>query len=655
MPKQIILSDELVSVLKSVDHRFSDILINSHENKEKVVDNSYIDFSKEEGYVTYLPASREKSHGKEMLEQDKWLKGRQSISIGKWVRAILQFKEIEYKEFELEEFVNQYKYQQFDFNFVLVKGQDIVKWYKEKNYDNQYGSSGSSLFNSCMRAVSSEYFKIYRDNENVSMLCLINKETKKLIGRAVVWDKVSINGEEAVFLDRIYTAKTLFESAVKDYCKRKGWYFKHVQGAGNMNITNGKKTIEVPNIIFHLNDKVDWEKCSKKPYLDTMSFFGYVSNNDKCLPVLTSYENCNYKFNFKGTDGNVYENGRYDSRKDILNRRLIESDLYLIKYDTGYAWIDDTDYTRQYAKNEFRYNIKLVRGNEELITIKGTKKNSKAKFNHKSNSISSYTDNRVPKELHVYMFDLFKDDLFFEVDNTYSYLKQVQFKLCDICPEHFRMVMDEAPQTVFSSDISKLSKELLNIILEKNPEFIFNLNVDAFIRIGHAFEESVIQKYISKYSDLSLIEGRIAIKASKERIETLCKRQRYTFTENHIQHKYGISRCFLTDGDDIYIHVESSWFTTLPLKTKVKCLRELSKIEKIVKFIIRDKSIMYNYGEVSGTIDEYSRDAVRVKIENFDVSCSVKELIILERDLKECLYQYLGSRNPDSYMHRFNF
>src|SRR6266403_185502 len=646
MPKQIILSDELVSVLKSIDHRFSTILIDSHENKEEVVDNSYIAFSKEEGEVSYLPVKRENSkNGKELTESDKWLTGRQSMSIGKWVRAILQIKGVQYKEFELEEFVNQYKYQQFDFNFILVKGQDIVKWYKEKNYDNRYGSG--SLFNSCMRAVSSDYFKIYRDNENVSMLCLINKETKKLIGRAIVWDKTSINGEDSVFLDRIYTTKSLFESAVKNYCKSRGWYFKNNQGSGNVSISNGKKTIENPNIIFHLNEKINWENCPKMPYIDTMSFFGYISNNDKCLPVLTSYNKCNFKFNFKGTDGNIYDNVNYDSRRDLLNRRLTVGDLILIKYDNGYAWIDDTDYGRVYQEN-FIFNIKLIKGSDELITVKGVKKNLKSKFNHSDTNIISHIGDVVPTEYHVYLFDLFKDDLIFEVDNTYQYLKQyTQFKLYSICSEHFKMVLDEAPQTVISSDITQLSKELLNIILEKNPEIIFNIDIQKFIRTQHLFEETVIQKYIIKYPDLSLIEGKIAIKVSKKIIEKICKSNMYKVTKNEIENKYGVSKCFLTDSgdDDIYIQAEPYWFTCLSLKTKVKRLRELSKIEKLIKFITKDKSIPYDYGEVIGVNDGYRRDSIRVKFKNGDVYCSVKELTILERDLKENFYQYLNTQS----------
>lgn len=206
-----------------------------------------------------------------------WSTSRNNIKIGRFVRALLNSAKVPFTDLDIEQFVNVYKatydiamdaIKQFD----IVKGDDIAYWYREDNYV----SGGGSLNNSCMADVSSDYFDIYCNNKQVSLVILYGdkgsiKDNKykdsKIKGRAILWD-CKIDGVPAKFMDRIYTTQDADVELFKQYAEKNGWWYKKRQSMDpSEEITDGKiskdSTIEVK-----LDDAV-WEYY---PYCDTICY-----------------------------------------------------------------------------------------------------------------------------------------------------------------------------------------------------------------------------------------------------------------------------------------------------------------------------------------------------------------------------------------------
>lgn len=657
MSKQIILSEKLVDILKNIEHRFSKILLESHQNKELVVDNSYIDSYEEEGMVTYLPAKRDQT----TPENEKWLKGRQKVTFGKVVRAILAKKEIQFKDNELEDFVNEYKAQQADIVIKIVEGSDIIKWYKVSNYDDNYEGQGS-LYGSCMRNVSKEYLDIYK--KNCSMLCIINKKTNKLMARAILWKTANINDKDVPFLDRIYCVKPSLENVIKSYCRKNGWFYKTLQGAGNVDITNGSENIHQPKIKVKINKSINWE-YGKKPYIDTLSFFGYTLENDgKLYPILTSFDNCNFKLQFRSTDGSYYNNSSHNGRKDIFNKRIEAFDRFLIKYDNGFAWIDDTDYSKEPGRRH--YIIKLIKDSEELVEVKVDYYEHGLFYGLQNVHFLNGRELDKVQPYHMYLFDLFCDDSIFKPFKSYSYLRHTNFKLEDLSVEHFRMVISKDVSILSNYSLIYLEPDKIEVIVEVKPELIFNLSLNSFLNVSKKLKEEHIIKYLEKYPELIYKKGNIKVRLSKEKVKLICTLLGTSFTNKSFEARFGkggtiIKYNYVVDSDDkdvILTDAQSIWFGTenLPTNTKVK-IREVKiaqntlfeKVMKILKIdkyeeIWKDGVVQYSMcGERGRSM--YVRvvmgDGNRITIDDLHGEVHSGNFVIVERSLSECVYSYL--------------
>ena len=246
----------------------------------------YVMFKEHEGERIGV-VNKEAIEPTEAEDQRIWSTSRNNIKIGRLVRAILTASKIPFTDSEIEQFTNQYK-ATYDFakdalkQFDIVQGDKIAYWYDEENYVD----GGGSLNNSCMASVGSDYFDIYTENPQVSLVILYGDggsiESEKytddrIKGRAILWD-AKLDGQPVKFMDRIYTSQDADVELFKQFAEKNGWWFKKRQSMEpNEDFTDGnsskKGTIEV---------KLDDADFSEYPYCDTICYIdsdtGMASN-----------------------------------------------------------------------------------------------------------------------------------------------------------------------------------------------------------------------------------------------------------------------------------------------------------------------------------------------------------------------------------------
>lgn len=209
---------------------------------------------------------------------------RNNIKIGRLASNMLKGV-VEFTPKEIEEFVNLYK-SSYDFTnnsgvqFKIVSGKDIAKWYKKINYKE----GGGVLNNSCMCEKPEEFFQVYTENKNCSMIILHTDDgqlkdneytSDKIKGRALLWDTV-IDGEPVKFMDRVYTVNDSDVKLFEEWARENGWWYKAQQSMyPSTPLTNGEITKEVSVLV-----QLDIEP-KHYPYMDTMCFFvdGYLTND----------------------------------------------------------------------------------------------------------------------------------------------------------------------------------------------------------------------------------------------------------------------------------------------------------------------------------------------------------------------------------------
>ena len=127
-----------------------------------------------------------------------------------------------------------------------------------------------------MAEVDSDYFDIYAQNSQVSLIILYGDngslvdgkyQDDRIKGRAILWD-CKINEMPAKFMDRIYTTFDNDVELFKQYAEKNGWWYKKRQSMEpGEEITDGsvvkKATIEV---------KLDDANWDYYPYCDTICY-----------------------------------------------------------------------------------------------------------------------------------------------------------------------------------------------------------------------------------------------------------------------------------------------------------------------------------------------------------------------------------------------
>lgn len=217
------------------------------------------------------------NYNKLLNKRDVWeTKMRQNINIGRFLRKILPFE----NEKIIEDYVNEYK---FIYNllktdigtFRKISGEEMRKWYLEKNY----AIGGGNLNQSCMRHLKSQKrLAIYTQNPNkVKMLAIINYENQ-LLGRALLWklDEPS----NAFYMDRVYITEDQYKKYFDDYAKRMKFLTREY--------------VDKNDITLKVFLDRDFGPPSQNPFMDTFKIFNkngkFLTNKFKNLKPNEYYE-----------------------------------------------------------------------------------------------------------------------------------------------------------------------------------------------------------------------------------------------------------------------------------------------------------------------------------------------------------------------------
>lgn len=327
LEKEVILSSNIALLLKKIDDPIAKKLLELQGKGD--IDNSYIDLDEESGMVSYLSSNREKL----LSDEEKWTVGRQKIKIGRLVKAVFKKENIDISEHQLEQFVSKYLALQTEDKsyFKIVKGNNIAKWYLEDNYfgDNK---DSYSLGNSCMRyEFCQRFFQVYTKSENVSLLVLLDKETDKEVGRALLWDNCigTNNNVKFTFMDRIYCYKTYMEDLFINYAESKGYWYKSFQGNDPLTPLRNNRS---NRFMFFKVEIVNIDPNADLPYLDTLKFYcpdEDILTNDENYPGVTQVWDSVDGFS---TPIDIYLNRFEDIEDDDYNEESpIEEKLKYIK------------------------------------------------------------------------------------------------------------------------------------------------------------------------------------------------------------------------------------------------------------------------------------------------------------------------------------
>lgn len=269
--------------------------------------NIYVIFQ-EEGTTKKTVLNKEALEATDASSDSKvWSTSRNNIKIGRLVRAILKASGLEFNDKDIEEFTNQYK-ATFDFQqdvlkqFDIVTGDKIAYWYDNSGED-RYVDGGGTLNNSCMAEVDTDYFDMYCNNPEVSLVILYGDDgdikdnryvSDEIKGRALLW-KAQIGGVGVEFMDRIYTSQDSDTELFKQFAQKNGWWYKKSQSMEpGETITDGVNSKSATITVKLTGGGGDWDHY---PYMDTLCFL------DEDSDTLTNDEDSSYDKVFRDTDG----------------------------------------------------------------------------------------------------------------------------------------------------------------------------------------------------------------------------------------------------------------------------------------------------------------------------------------------------------------
>jgi len=124
------------------------------------------------------------------------------VRLGRIVRDILVINNVEFKDSDIEKFVNSYRAILSDTSttFEVWKGEQILNAYNPENYLKK---NTGGLGHSCMNGSNYNELSLYIDNPD-SINLLVLKRDGKISGRALLWNIEERNGYDK-YMDRVYT------------------------------------------------------------------------------------------------------------------------------------------------------------------------------------------------------------------------------------------------------------------------------------------------------------------------------------------------------------------------------------------------------------------------------------------------------------------
>jgi hypothetical protein len=309
----------------------------SKEGDIKSVLNKMIDINDIDdffGKTNYKPVIKNYL-GKYEQDNIKELKNRGRVKMGKVIKKLIP----EIPDKDLENLVNSLKSEQSGYNIKLVKGKDILKYYKTESCDPNLLKYGS-LRNSCMMDMESKkphIFDVYSKNPEKCQLAVMLNNSGQLVGRALVWkideitkksydeeinkmdngffsnldikwkvnkfeDTSIYNGvtNNLFYMDRVYYTKDWIDTAFKKWAKDNNMMIKNGFSIKYQNnYSNFKLSININKIAYR-----------KFPYMDT--FLNYEVQSGK---LSNDIYRMNRTFRLNSSSGDYWSEGK---PKEIL-------------------------------------------------------------------------------------------------------------------------------------------------------------------------------------------------------------------------------------------------------------------------------------------------------------------------------------------------
>lgn len=243
-------------------------------------------------------------------------------------RKAFERRKTKFPDSEYEKLVNELKAEaNSKLEFDIVSGEDISKFYLEKNYSSKYGVGGN-LFGSCMRGQNQQrQINFYDKNDNFKMLVI--KDNKCIVARAIL-----TMTNMGWYLDRRYASSdSLLQNMVK-YAREQHWHYKTKNSFDDVdqitcfNFKTGKYESLSHVSLFSQVSRVEFGQ--KFPYMDTLDKL--IKTKDNKFFVSNMYwGDISNIYSLKSTSGNGDEQTSSDFKSKA---NTIKINGYYIKSST---------------------------------------------------------------------------------------------------------------------------------------------------------------------------------------------------------------------------------------------------------------------------------------------------------------------------------
>lgn len=345
--------------INNFDELFLDI---EDDEKSKIKNITSVDLS--DNKSDYVVVTYTKPDGRE---------AKQEMKLGKLITAILKQikKKPNIKPNDIEKFVSNVNAIQSgtvisDYEFRLVEGKDIVKYYNMKQSEKLAGG----LAGSCMRFAScAPYINFYAKycKGKVKLLIYVNKVTDKIAGRALVWDT-----DEGKYMDRIYAQDD----------KLLNVFLKWADDNVIKNSYNGRDNTSTPTVFCK-----GWKTETEMPYMDTFEC-GYLDVDGLWLSKYDDIDDYPGKKEVKSIFGFREQNGSYS---------LLFGDFAWGSIDTKYSINVSESNLKSLKGAPEKVNGDFNCGYNDIHDLEGCPQIIKGYFDCSRNSISSLVGG--PKEV----------------------------------------------------------------------------------------------------------------------------------------------------------------------------------------------------------------------------------------------------------------
>lgn len=282
-----------------VDQEFFQFLLNSNSiicqlilNTETNDEINYISSTDHQDKVSYLPQSK---FNEEITDPFANKIGRVTLKVGRFINKFLNEKSIEsfkISKSDIEKFVNDYKswFDTSKFVLKIVEGEEIRKWYNERNYYSFNGYQNGSLWNSCMRYEKRiKFLDLYCTNPKIKMLVMLQEKDNEWLvrSRALLWEDVEVikdfSGtlpDRIKVMDRIYSVFDSDVNTFKKWAFDNGYIPKFEQNA------KSHQFFDIKGEVVRISCVIDLDNghFGSFPYLDTFPYFNWgkkqVSNDE---------------------------------------------------------------------------------------------------------------------------------------------------------------------------------------------------------------------------------------------------------------------------------------------------------------------------------------------------------------------------------------